>query len=197
MLLFGRVVGADKLSQAMLLVDRLGRCKLQLLLFICTGATFLCLMGSSFAEGGDNQKSCPSGGNFLPVYMSVFLLFVGRGASNACFSATYVATPELYVPLPLPPTQPASLSTVSPSANASHFEYNPEYVVSNNARYTTNVRATALGVCSSVSRVAGIVCSYASGSACTSDFVVISGVLAIFGGFLSLSLPETTGKVLR
>jgi len=83
-------------AQAMLLVDRLGRCKLQLLLFICTGATFLSLMGSSFADA----TSCPSGGNIFPVFLSVFLLFVGRGASNACFSATYVATPELYVPSP-------------------------------------------------------------------------------------------------
>lgn len=94
------------LLQAMLLVDRLGRCKLQLLLFICTGTTFLSLMGSSFAEGGDNA-SCPSGGNIFPVFFSVFLLFVGRGASNACFSATYVATPELYAPAPSPCTQHA------------------------------------------------------------------------------------------
>jgi hypothetical protein len=94
------------LLQAMLLVDRLGRCKLQLLLFICTGTTFLSLMGSSFAEGGDNA-SCPSGGNIFPVFFSVLLLFVGRGASNACFSATYVATPELYAPAPSPCTQRA------------------------------------------------------------------------------------------
>ena len=54
-------------------------------------------MGSSFTEGGNNRSSCPDGGNIFPVAVSVFLLFVGRGASNACFSATYVATPELYV----------------------------------------------------------------------------------------------------
>jgi hypothetical protein len=89
---------AHTLLQAMLLVDRLGRCKLQLLLFFCTGISFLCLMGSSFTEGGNNPNSCPDGGNIFPVAVSVFLLFVGRGASNACFSATYVATPELYVP---------------------------------------------------------------------------------------------------
>ena len=84
----------------MLLVDRLGRCKLQLLLFFCTGISFLCLMGGSFTGGDNNPNSCPDGGNFFPVMFSVFLLFVGRGASNACFSATYVATPELYVPTP-------------------------------------------------------------------------------------------------
>ncbi len=86
--------------QAMLLVDRLGRCKLQLLLFFCTGISTLCLIGSSFAEGDGDPNSCFGGSNIFPVYISVFLLFVGRGASNACFSATYVATPELYVSLP-------------------------------------------------------------------------------------------------
>jgi hypothetical protein len=55
-------------------------------------------MGSSFAEGGNNPKLCPDGGNVFPVFVSVLLLFIGRGTSNACFSATYVATPELYVP---------------------------------------------------------------------------------------------------
>jgi hypothetical protein len=83
-------------AQAMLLVDRLGRCKLQLLLFICTGISFLCLTGSYFSDGENNPKSCSKGGNIFPMMLSVFLLFVGRGASNACFSATYVATPELY-----------------------------------------------------------------------------------------------------
>jgi hypothetical protein len=143
-------------------------------------------MGSSFAEGGTNPKSCHNGGNIFPVFVSVLLLFIGRGASNACFSATYVATPELYVSNAMPSPHPALSNFAVYNVSSSP-----------NCRYTTNVRATALGVCSSVSRVAGIVCSYASGTACTSDFVIVSGILAIFGGLLALSLPETTGKILR
>ena len=183
--------------QAMLLVDRLGRCKLQLLLFFCTGVSTICLMGSSFAEGDGDPNSCYGGGNIFPVYISVFLLFVGRGASNACFSATYVATPELYVPPPMSPrATPFLLRTLLSPLVLSLILFLPSYILLA-LRYTTNVRATALGVCSSVSRIAGIVCSYASGTVCIASFVAISGVLSMFGGLLSLSLPETKGKMIR